>query len=130
MLTKTQVKSRLPQDIVIYQGTAILKLLPSKDKTLLIRGDALPQLNLDLDDVNGIRRVDIKRDGLTIQSLDEDLHTSTKTKDHQVKNRLLLDVIFAQGASSHSSFPAKIRRCLLEGMPLISQWYPTARHQE
>ena len=34
-----QVKSRLLLDVVVAQGTAILKLLASKDKALLVRGN-------------------------------------------------------------------------------------------
>ena len=39
-------------------------MLSSKDETLLIRGDSLLILDLGLDVVNGIRRLNIKRDGL------------------------------------------------------------------
>jgi hypothetical protein len=43
-----QVKGRLLLDVIISKGTAILKLLASKDETLLVRGDALLVLNLGL----------------------------------------------------------------------------------
>ena len=89
-----QVKSRLLLDVVIAQGASILKELPSIVETLLIRGDGviILHLYLSLDIINGIRRLDIKCDGLTSQSLDEDLHTSTMTYE-QEKRGLLLDVV-------------------------------------
>ena len=71
---KHQVKGRLLLDIIIAQSAAILKLLSRKDQTLLIRRNALLVLNLGLDIVNAIRRLHLEGDGLTRQSLDEDLN--------------------------------------------------------
>lgn len=51
-------------DVVVGQGAAILQLLASEDQTLLIRGDALLVLDLALDVVDGIARLDLKGDGL------------------------------------------------------------------
>merc|ERR1712087_910726 len=93
-----QVKGGLLLDVVITQGTSILELLSSKDKTLLIRWDSLLVLDLGLDVVDGIRRFDIEGDSLSSQGLDEDLHSSAKTKD-QVESRFLLDVVVTQSAT-------------------------------
>ncbi len=49
-------------------------------------------LNLGLDVINGIRRLDLESDGLPSQRLDEDLHATAETQD-EVEGRLLLDVI-------------------------------------
>ena len=67
------MKSRLLLDVVVGKGTAILELLSGKDKTLLIRGDSFLVLDLSLDVVNGVTGLDIKSDGLSGQSLDENL---------------------------------------------------------
>ena len=67
------MKSRLLLDVVVGKGTAILELLSGKDKTLLIRGDSFLVLDLGLDVVNGVTGLDIKSDGLSGQSLDENL---------------------------------------------------------
>jgi len=75
------VQSRLLLDVVIAQGASILKLLPRKDQALLIGGDSLLILDLGLDVFNGVRGLDVEGDGLAGKCLDEDLHTSTKTKD-------------------------------------------------
>merc|ERR1712232_308552 len=96
--TQYQVKSRLLLDVVVRQGTSILKLLSSKDKTLLIWRNSLLILNLGLHIVNGVRWLNIESDGLSCKGLDENLHTSTKTQ-YQVKSRLLLDVVVRQGTS-------------------------------
>ena len=58
-------------DVVVAQGAAILKLLTSEDKTLLIRGDTLLVLDLGLDVVDGVARLDVEGNGLTRQGLDE-----------------------------------------------------------
>jgi hypothetical protein len=61
---KDQVESRLLLDVVIGESTSILELLSSEDQTLLIRGDSLLVLNLGLDVVDGVRWLNIERDGL------------------------------------------------------------------
>ncbi|RAK93927.1 hypothetical protein BO79DRAFT_27447 [Aspergillus costaricaensis CBS 115574] len=58
-------------DVVVAQGAAILKLLTSEDKTLLIRGDTLLVLDLGLDVVDGVARLDVEGNGLTREGLDE-----------------------------------------------------------
>ena len=67
------MKGRLLLDVVIREGTAILQLLTSEDKTLLIRGDSLLILDLSLNVVNGIRRLNIEGDGLSRECFDENL---------------------------------------------------------
>ena len=51
-------------DVVVAQGAAILELLASEDKTLLVRRNAFLVLNLALDVVDGIARLDLESDGL------------------------------------------------------------------
>jgi hypothetical protein len=116
--TKDQVKSRLLLDVVIRESAAILELLSGKDKTLLIRGDSLLILNLSLDVVNGVARLDIESNGLTSQSLDENLHTSTETK-HQVKSRLLLDVVIRESAAILELLSGKDKTLLIRGDSLL-----------
>ena len=60
-------------DVVVGESSAILKLLSSENQTLLVRGNAFLVLNLGLDIVNGVRRFDLKGDGLSRQSLHETL---------------------------------------------------------
>jgi len=61
--TKDQVQGRFLLDVVITQGTSIFQLLTSKDQTLLIWWNTFLILNLSLDIVNGIRRLNIQCDG-------------------------------------------------------------------
>ena len=60
-----QVKRRLLLDVVVSQGAAVLQLLAREDEALLVRGDALLVLDLGLDIVDGVRRLDLERDGLS-----------------------------------------------------------------
>ena len=62
--TEDKVKSGLLLDVVVREGAPVLELLTSKDETLLVRGNALLVLNLGLDVVNGVRRLDLEGDGL------------------------------------------------------------------
>ncbi len=61
-------------DVVISQGAAVLELLTGKDEALLIRGNALLVLDLLLDVLNRVRGFHLEGDGLSSQSLHEDLH--------------------------------------------------------
>ena len=93
-----QVQCGLLLDVVVGQSAAVLELLASEDQSLLVRRDALLVLDLGLDVLDGVRRLDIKRDGLASQSLDEDLHSTAKAQ-HQVQCGLLLDVVVGQSAA-------------------------------
>jgi hypothetical protein len=59
-----QVKGRLLLDIVVGQRAAILELLASEDQALLIRRNPLLILDLSLDVVDGVGRLNLERDGL------------------------------------------------------------------
>ena len=75
-----EVQGGLLLDVVILQGAPVLELLTScgllgqglcvngdrdtEDETLLVRGDAFLVLDLSLDVVNGVRRLNLEGDGL------------------------------------------------------------------
>jgi hypothetical protein len=58
------VESGLLLNVVVAKGAAVFELLASEDKTLLIRRDTLLVLDLALDIVDGVRRLNLKGDGL------------------------------------------------------------------
>jgi hypothetical protein len=95
--TEHQVEGGLLLDVVVSKCASILELLASKDKPLLVRGDALLVLDLGLDIVDGVGRLNLKGDSLASQGLNEDLHASPET-EHQVKGALLLDVVVSKRA--------------------------------
>ena len=92
------MKGRFLLDVVVGQSATVFQLLTSKDKTLLVRRDTFLILDLGLDIVDGIRGLNLEGDGLSGESLDEDLHTTTKAED-EMKGRFLLDVVVGQGAA-------------------------------
>ena len=96
--SENQVKGRLLLNIVIRKGSAVLELLTSEDKSLLIWWNTFLVLDLSLDVLNGVCWLDIKGDGLASESLDEDLHTTSKSQD-KMKSGLLLDVVVGEGSS-------------------------------
>ena len=79
------MKSGFLLNVVVSEGSAVFQLLSGEDESLLIRGDTFLVLDLSLDVFNGVRSFDVKSDGLASQSLDEDLHTTSKSED-QVKS--------------------------------------------
>lgn len=92
------MEGRFLLDVVVGKSAAILKLLAGKDQALLVRWNTLLVLDLALDIVDGVGRLNLEGDSLAGEGLDEDLHTTTKAED-KVKSRLLLDVVVAQGAA-------------------------------
>ena len=69
------MKSRLLLDVVVTQGSAILKLLAGEDKTLLIGRDTFLILDLSLDVLNRVTWLDLKSDGLASEGLYKNLHS-------------------------------------------------------
>ena len=58
------MKSGLFLNVVVGESTTVLKLLSSKDETLLIRRNAFFVLYLCFYVIDGITRLDLKSDGL------------------------------------------------------------------
>lgn len=65
------MKSGFFLDVIVRQCTPIFQLLAGKDQTLLIRRNTLFVLNLGLDVIDGIGRLDLKGDGFAGQCLDD-----------------------------------------------------------
>ena len=112
--SKNQVKGGLLLNVVIRKGSTVLKLLSSEDKSLLVRWDSLLVLNLGLHVVNRIRGLDIKSDGFAGESLDKDLHTSTKSED-EVESRFLLDIVVGEGSAIFELLSSKNKSLLIRG---------------
>ena len=72
--SQDEMESGLLLDVVVSEGSAVLKLLTSEDEPLLIRWDSLLVLDFGLDVLNGVGWLDIEGDGLSGQGFDEDLH--------------------------------------------------------
>ena len=58
-------------DVIVRQGASILKLLSREDQSLLVWWNAFFILNLGLDIVDRVGRLNLKSDGLASQGLDE-----------------------------------------------------------
>jgi len=71
--TQHQVQRRFLLNVVIAQRATILKLFARKDEALLIGRDSFLVLNLGLDIINRIRRLNIQGDGLSGERLDKSL---------------------------------------------------------
>merc|ERR1711991_80140 len=113
-----EVEGRLLLDVVVREGAAVLKLLASENQTLLVRGDALLVLDLGLDVLNGVRRLDLKGDRLAGEGLDEDLYTTTEA-EHQMEGRLLLDVVVRQRPSVLKLLASENQTLLVRGDSLL-----------
>merc|ERR1711936_1408371 len=112
--TKDKVKGRFLLDVVVREGASIFKLFASKDQPLLVWGNAFFILDFGLNILNGVRRFNLKGDGLARQGLDKNLHTSTKT-ENQMQSGLLLDVVVREGATILKLFASKDQPLLVWG---------------
>jgi hypothetical protein len=79
--SEDEMKSGLFLNIIIGEGSAVFELLSGEDKSLLIWWDTFLILDLSFDVFNSVCWFNIKGDGLTSESLDEDLHSSSKSED-------------------------------------------------
>jgi len=87
-----EVEGRLLLDVVVRKSAAVLELLAGEDEALLVRGDSLLVLDLGLHIVDGVRRLNIERDGLAC-CLVGMLHTQVRR--HEVSRDA------SQAADSH-----------------------------
>jgi len=85
-------------DVVVGEGSSILELLSSEDESLLIWRNTFLILDLGFDVLDGVCWLDIKGDGLTSQGLDEDLHTTSESKN-EMESGLLLDVVVRKSSA-------------------------------
>ena len=77
--SEDEMEGRFLLDVVVGEGSSILELLSSEDKSLLIGWNSFLVLDLGLDVLNGVGWFDIKGDSLSSESLDEDLHTTSES---------------------------------------------------
>merc|ERR1712110_833822 len=78
--SENEMESAFLLEVVVRKSSSILELLSSEDQPLLIWGDSLLVLDLSLDVLNAVGRLNLQSDGLASQGLDEDLHTSSQSE--------------------------------------------------
>jgi len=108
------MKGRLFLDVVVGKSSAVLELFSSEDKTLLVWRDTFFVLNLGLDVLNSVRGFDLKGDGLSGESLDKNLHSSSKP-EHKMEGRLFLDVVIGKGSAIFQLFSSENETLLIWG---------------
>merc|ERR1711876_37456 len=96
--SEDEMESGFLLDVVVGESSSILELLSSEDKSLLIGRNSFLVLDLGLDVLNGVGWLDIEGDGLSSESLDEDLHTTSESED-EMESGFLLDVVVGEGTS-------------------------------
>jgi len=96
--SEDQVEGRFLLNVIVRKSSSIFKLLSSEDETLLIWRNTFFVLDLSLDVFNSVCWLDLKSDGLTSESLDEDLHTTSKS-ENQMESGLLLDVVVRESSA-------------------------------
>jgi hypothetical protein len=108
------VESGLLLNIVVRESAPVFELLPGKDQTLLVGGDPFLILDLRLHVVDRVRRLDLERDCLAREGLDENLHASTETQD-EMEGRLLLNIVIRKSAAILELLPGEDQTLLIRG---------------
>jgi len=116
--SENKMEGGLLLDVIVGQGSAVLELLASEDKPLLVWGDSLLVLDFGLDVLDGVRWLDFQSDGLPGQGLDEDLHASPQS-ENKMEGGLLLDVVIGQGSTVLELFSCEDQPLLVWGDPLL-----------
>jgi len=93
-----EMESGFLLDVVIGEGSSILKLLSGEDESLLIGWDTFLILDLSLDVLDGVRWLDFEGDGLSGKGLNENLHTTTES-EYEMEGGLLLDVVVGESSA-------------------------------
>merc|ERR1711887_268090 len=106
------MESGLLLNVVVRESSAILKLLASKDETLLIWRNSFFILDLGLNVLDGITGLHLQSDGLASQGLDEDLHSTSETK-YQMESRLLLNVVVRESSAILKLLASKDKTLLI-----------------
>ena len=70
-------------------------------------------LDLGLDVLNGVIRLDVQGNLLSGEGLDEDLHGTTSKSKNKMQGRLLLNVVVRQGPSIFELFTSEDQSLLL-----------------
>ena len=108
------MKGRLLLDVIVGEGSAIFELLSSEDESLLIRGNSFLVLDLGLDIIDGVRSLNVESDGLSGESLNEDLHTSSES-EHEMEGRFLLNVVISKSSSVLELLTGEDKSLLVRG---------------
>jgi len=116
--TENEMEGRFFLDIVVGQGAPILELLAGEDQSLLVGWDSLLILDLRLNVVDGVRRLDFEGDGLAGERFDENLHAATKT-ENEMEGGFFLDVVVGEGAAVLELFAGEDEALLIWGDTLL-----------
>ena len=65
------MQSRFLLDVIVGESTSILELLSGENQTLLIGRNAFLILDLRLDIINSVARLNLESDGLSSEGLDD-----------------------------------------------------------
>merc|ERR1719378_1552076 len=109
------MEGRFLLDIIIRKGSSILKLLSGEDQALLLRGNAFLVLNFRLHVGDRVIGLDVQRDCLSREGLDENLHSSSTQSKNKVESGFLLDIVVRKRTSIFQLFTR-------EDQPLLLRW--------
>jgi len=103
---ENKMESGLFLDVVVGESSSIFQLFSGENESLLVRRDSFLVLDLGFDVLDRIRRLNVKSDSLSSEGLDENLHTSSESKD-KMESGLFLDVVVSESSSIFELFTSK-----------------------
>merc|ERR1719191_1664879 len=112
---KDKMQGRFLLDVVIRKGSAVLELLSGEDQSLLLWRDPFFVLDLGFHVGDRVVGLDVQRDSLSGEGLDEDLHGTTAKAKDKVEGRFLLDVVVRERSAVLELFSSEDQSLLLWG---------------
>ena len=106
------MKRRFFLDVIVRQSATIFKLLSGEYQSLLIWRNSLLVLNFSFNIFNGVWCLNFESNSFASESLDKDLHTSSKSKN-QMKSGFLLDVVVRKSAAVFELLSSKDQSLLV-----------------
>merc|ERR1712048_1412243 len=107
------MEGRFLLNVVIREGSAILELLSSEDQSLLLWRDPFLVLDLGFHVGDRVIWLDVQRDRLSREGLDEDLHGTTAKAKDKMEGRFLLNVIVRESSAVLELFSSEDQSLLL-----------------
>merc|ERR1719232_2283682 len=108
-----KMEGRFLLNVVVREGSAVLELFSSEDQSLLLWWNSFLVLDLGFHVGDRVIWLDIQRDRLSREGLDEDLHSTTAKAKDKMEGRFLLNVVVREGPAVLKLFSSKDQSLLL-----------------
>merc|ERR1711884_356234 len=109
------MEGRFLLNVVVRESSAVLELLSSEDQSLLLWWNSFLVLDLGFHVGDRVIWLDVQRDRLSREGLDEDLHGTTAKAKDKMEGRFLLNVVVRESSAVLELLSSEDQSLLLWG---------------